>query len=609
MPAKHLREQEAKFQVDSGSLPSLLSPTLSLNGYTVQTIGLHVQTDTYMDTPAYDLLRHGLALRVRDTGIGYEAGIKSIESKGRASKSNGDILDRMDITIPLSARANPFDPTTWPHEVEDQLAAFSVKLDDLRPLAVVRQQRQKSHLYSTASTKPLAEWSLDEVWIGKEIGDTVADVGAGIVENQHTDANALPTHFHELEIERLASGDESESPSIPEKDSAGKSEGEAADTAMGSLETGDRETSDTRADESKTNDESTFAELVTQVQEQFKLTPIHESKLVRALYTTLAQAHDNADSITPTMELEAACRLLLHQQLFQIILNEHGARAHKNEDSVHEMRVATRRARAAIQLCHNAFDTSTLAHYEKGLKRLGRALGAVRDLDIALANVRLFGQSQPENQPESQRKGIKRLRAELKNRRRRANKKLLVLLDSKKYRKFIVGFTVFCTTPSTTHAKTQSKRGAPLSNQVRHAVPSLILHAFERVRAYETIFTGDEIPTMEMFHALRIETKSLRYLLEFTQHLLGEAGESLGEQLRALQAQLGELNDASVEQERLHRWAKKMRKDAELGEAIATRLSQVSAHIHELSQAIPTHLHAFTSHANRQNLAEALARI
>lgn len=544
MPAAHHREREAKFRVAPDQNPALFSQPVVIDGYSFQSPSTQLQDDTYLDTPAYDLLRRGLALRLRRNGSASEVGIKSIKAARK-----GAIQDRLDIAFTLPARAKPLDAATWPATIEEELDPYSVKLNDLRPLLVVRQQRRKAHLHPNGSTTPLAEWSLDEVWIDS------------IESGQQELALA---HFHELEIELLA----------PEGGIAAVQ-----------------------------NASDAFTTLVEQVRDNFKLSPTYTSKLMRGLAETLAQSHDNADTLTPTMALEAAGRLLLHQQLLQILLNEHGVRAGKRARYVHDMRVAIRRALAAMQLSQNAYAEETLVLYEKGLKRLGRRLGTVRDLDVALENLRAFRR----RQPEELHKGFKLLRAELRSRRADAHAELLALLDSKKHCKFIAKFAHFCATPS--QAKVENSPFEVSPSQVRHTVPSLIQGAFEAVRAYETVFDGGDRPPLETFHALRIQSKYLRYLLEFTQHLLGDGGESLMEQVRDLQEHLGELNDNYVEQARLHQWAEAAQEDSTLGEAIDARLSQISAHINELATDAPSHLATFIAHPTRAKLATALANI
>ncbi|MCC6455124.1 MAG: CHAD domain-containing protein [Caldilineaceae bacterium] len=543
------REQEAKFQVDPARLPTLQIETIELTGYTLQPIGIKDHIDTYLDTPAYDLLRHGLSLRVRQEGTAAEIGIKSLEVNDKDA-----IQDRLEMAFPLSANDDPFEVGAWPTAIRKQLDVTPRVLKALRPLVSLRQHRQKCHLLTAATHEPFAEWSLDEVWIFREAEGVETPLA----------------HFHELEIELLAPAPES----TPDTD----------------------ETPETSA---------AFTGLVAQVQDQFDLTPIHTSKAVRGMEAMLMHIHDGADALAPQMELADACRLLLHQQLMQIMLNEQGVRAGEEADFVHEMRMAIRRARAAIRLFGDAFEPGALASYQKGLKRLGRALGDVRDLDVALANLRDFRHSQPEDQH----KGSKALRKALKKRRAHAHTALLALLDSPKYRKFIVRFDTFCATPGAETAKAQGTAHEHPPTQVRHTLPSIIVNSFEAVRAYEVAFSSPVLPPLETFHALRIQGKSLRYLLEFSQHLLGPSGADLIAQIKELLEHLGQLNDAHVEQERLHLWNEKMQNDDSLDETIEARLAEIDTRITELTTTFPPCFANFVSPDNRKRLGIAIAHL
>jgi CHAD domain-containing protein len=353
------------------------------------------------------------------------------------------------------------------------------------------------------------------------------------------------------------------------------------------------------------NIERTFADLVQQVQERYALTPIYTSKLVRGLESLITQIHNNLLFITATMELEAAGRLLIHQQLLQILLNEHGVRAGTKAKYVHDMRVAIRRARAALQLCESALGAKGLAPFKKGLRKLGGALGAVRDLDIALINLRDFKRSQPK----SHHKAIKRLRKELKSQRALAHSKLTKLLDSKGYRKFIEALVNYCVTPNSAGQVVVSDPYEITPTQVRHTLPSILLHAFERMRAYEVLFSGSNLPPLESIHAMRIESKSVRYLLEFSKHLMGNEGEILLKQLRDFQEHLGQLNDAHVEEQRLSQWAESMSDEALSTDAIATRLHETRAHINKLVATVPARLDSLIRPSTRKKLALALAHI
>ena len=568
----HSREREAKFKVAPDTHPTLFAQPVAFDGYTRQEIGVVDQTDTYFDTAAYELLRQGIALRLRHNGARHEVGIKSIHATRK-----GAIQERMDVAIALPAEASPFDATTWPAAVDEQLVAYAVKAKKLYPVLVVRQSRQKAKLLPAATDSPLAEWSLDTVWL-----EQVRNISPHAASKQ--DNEQLELKFHELELELLPNG-------------AGAGDG-----------------NDARVD--------AFDALVRETQARFDLVPLFASKFVRGVEAEIARAHGNAQRIAPTMTLAAACRLLLHQQVFQILLHEHLARqqesVRKSARAIHTMRVAIRRSRAILHLYQSVLPTvqAHLAQGEtaqeetaqvqsiiKGLRRLGRKLGYVRDLDVALANLRAFRRGQPE----SLQKGLKLLRGELRSRRKEAHADLLLLLDSKKHRKFIVRCLDFCRTPETAQHTVVPSGDQVSPSQVRHTLPSRILAAFEAVRAYETVITPTNQPPLATFHALRIETKYLRYLLEFTEDLLGNAGEALIDQLRLLQEHLGALNDAHVEQARLQQWRTASTVDAALCEAIDARLDDIATTLATLTAATNTKLNALVNSASRATLATALA--
>ena len=84
---------------------------------------------------------------------------------------------------------------------------------------------------------------------------------------------------------------------------------------------------------------------------------------------------------------------------------------------------------------------------------------------------------------------------------------------------------------------------SPKPRLVRHIVPGKIWSHYGRVRAYET---GLEQASIGTLHALRIEGKRLRYLLEFFSEVLGPGVAETIEAMVALQDHLGELHDSDV---------------------------------------------------------------
>jgi CHAD domain-containing protein len=240
--------------------------------------------------------------------------------------------------------------------------------------------------------------------------------------------------------------------------------------------------------------------------------------------------------LVPAEPMSEAGRKVLALHFAKMLANEEGTRLGEDIEALHDMRVATRRMRTAFQLFAPYFKAKALKPLGKGLRRTGRTLGAVRDLDVLLEKAHAFAAGLSAEQAPT----FKPLLIEWRGRREIARGRLLEYLDGRSYRRFVTDFGAFVAT-SGAGALTVSA-GDPTPIQVRHIAPQLILSRYEIVRGYETVVPGP-LPTM---HALRIECKYLRYALEFFRDLLGPEAPLLIKQVVAMQDLLGELQDAHV---------------------------------------------------------------
>ena len=139
--------------------------------------------------------------------------------------------------------------------------------------------------------------------------------------------------------------------------------------------------------------------------------------------------------------------------------------------------------------------------------------------------------------------------------------------------------------------------------QARHVVPTMLLDNFAHVRAYEVWFDQQEEVPLTTLHLLRIECKYLRYNLEFVDTLLGPQAADLLAELRALQEDLGDLNDAAVSK----RMMSEMQDPTDPG--VSRYEVAQDKMIHKLSNKAEKHLRAFISYRNRRRLALAVAHI
>jgi len=230
---------------------------------------------------------------------------------------------------------------------------------------------------------------------------------------------------------------------------------------------------------------------------------------------------------------------LFHFQ--RMLYHEPGTRLGADIEELHDMRVATRRMRAAIPVFGDYLDMGAMRPFVKGLRRTGRVLGAVRDLDVFWEKTRRYLDTLlPEQQS-----GLDPLRAVWEAECEEARERMLAYLDGDRYARFVERFGEFLQTPGAGALPVVLEGGEPLPHRLRHVVPAAVYQRLAAVWAYDEWVTGPDVPLARL-HQLRIAAKGLRYTLEFFQEVLGPEAKSLIKEIKGLQDHLGDLQDAVV---------------------------------------------------------------
>lgn len=208
----------------------------------------------------------------------------------------------------------------------------------------------------------------------------------------------------------------------------------------------------------------------------------------------------------------------LHDQYQGVIAGE-------NVEAVHDARVAARRMRSALSAFEPWLPQKIDDELRRQLRGLGRMLGPVRDLDVSLIYVHRHAE---EVAPAAEAP----LRRHLEKERDLARRTMLAYYKGKDYKRL----------QTTLHQFARMK----LRSKVRlgHILPELMRTAIAEIRLYEG--TLDPDTPDEHFHALRIATKRLRYLLEFTRYVTDPASTALIAFVTSLQDHLGDVHDAYV---------------------------------------------------------------
>lgn len=236
-----------------------------------------------------------------------------------------------------------------------------------------------------------------------------------------------------------------------------------------------------------------------------------------------------------------AGRKTLYYHFQRMLYYEPGTRLGEDIEELHHMRVATRRMRAAVRVFQDHLDPAAIKPFVKALRRTGRALGAVRDLDVFRAKTQLYLDQLP-----SERQGeLEPLFAAWQIERDTAREQMLAELNSDPYTSFKEQFDAFLQTPGAGARPVVTSEGEPLPHRVRHIAPVVLYQHLAAVRAFDEWIIRPDTPLVR-FHQLRIAFKGLRYTLEFFQEVLGSETKSLIQDIKEMQDHLGDLQDAVV---------------------------------------------------------------
>jgi CHAD domain-containing protein len=220
---------------------------------------------------------------------------------------------------------------------------------------------------------------------------------------------------------------------------------------------------------------------------------------------------------------------VVREQFALLRSHEAGTRAGEDPEELHDMRVATRRLRAALRCFQDVLPPSAIALNEE-LGWLASGLAAVRDLDVQLLSLGDLATIVPEHEQAS----LAAIRDILNVDRDHARASLIALLDSERYAALLkLGFDLLG----------EVVMGAA-DPTVADAAGAMLIRPFDSLRKAGNRLNRDSPPAE--FHALRKRAKRLRYTLEFVANQDSPAARRFLRSLVVLQDLLGEHQDAEV---------------------------------------------------------------
>ncbi len=293
--------------------------------------------------------------------------------------------------------------------------------------------------------------------------------------------------------------------------------------------------------------EKALAPLVEDLRRAAGLTPATLSKFEAGVlargYVIPSRVNLGSTSVSSASSIGEVADAVIRKHLGALLAREAGTRLGEDVEELHDMRVATRRLRAALDVFGDVLPPQFGALAPE-LKWLAQVLGTVRDLDVQLARLDsapewhgVWSAAGPTGSP------LDELRAVIGRERDGARAVLLQALDSARYERLTTGLVALAQQGAgrrTAHGQLAATAIAPDLLERRHRAAT---KAARRARR-----SGEAAD----FHRLRIRCKRLRYATEFVEGLYGDAATQFVKRLSGLQELLGGLQDCQVSMDRLH---------------------------------------------------------
>ena len=302
--------------------------------------------------------------------------------------------------------------------------------------------------------------------------------------------------------------------------------------------------------------------------------------------------------VQPDDTMAEAGRKVLLDQLVKMLHYEDGSRSGEDIEDLHDMRVATRRIRSTLRLLEDYYKPKTMRLYRRHLRKVARALGNVRDLDVLIANMKQFAASLDEQHQTDIQGVIDRLNEQ----RALARHDLIRVLDKGEYQRFIQDFSAFVTQPGL--GAKEDLNGSIHPTQVRHILPALLYSHVGNVRAYNDVLAEADGTTL---HALRIEFKRLRYAVALFADLLGNSVKDFVKEIKGMQDHLGRMQDIVTAQGILNPLVSEL-SDGQ-GESLQLYLDHIEAESQQLRQQVNDLWTRFNAKSVQKQLATAVTAL
>jgi len=508
-------EVELKYTVpDAETFEQLLSLT-HLGDYWLRPAGDKRLTDHYFDTPQRAAFHGGYAVRLREQAQGGQwlATLKGLSNSGAAAAGQHE-REEYEAPVPPGAA-----PQAWPAGPAREHTLALVGDQPLQELFAIGQERHR------------------RIVVGGDGSDQARDVAELSLDVVSLPQNGSAHTFYELEVELLPAGARDDLKAL----------GEALRGYQLAPQPKSKFERALAVVDGASNAPPVEAAGAPLTAAAAGAEPSAEPAVAKPARKTAKAARPKTPGVRADQSMTEAGRKVLRFHFDRMLEQEAGVRGGEDIEAVHDMRVATRRQRAALALFAAHLKRKPVRRFNTQLRTLTHLLGGVRDLDVQLHAARAYSAALAVPAAAALQPVLEAWSAE----RATARAALLAHLDSRAYRHFKKTYQKFL------DARPEHAADRPTPTLVRQVLPGQLWQHYSQVRAYETVMAKADVATL---HALRIDSKSLRYALEFFREVLepilgAEKNNGIGfsiEAVVALQDHIGNLHDADVTIARLH---------------------------------------------------------
>jgi CHAD domain-containing protein len=230
--------------------------------------------------------------------------------------------------------------------------------------------------------------------------------------------------------------------------------------------------------------------------------------------------------------IEAGARLVLQVRWEEMRDLARATSAEPDDESIHDMRVSTRRLRSAFRDFRPFIQTKALRQPMRSVRDIADALGAVRDEDVA---IKALEKNAADTEPGMRRDGIELLVAERRPIRNAAVEKLLRAIEGS-----LEGLDV----EFSKGLERIQPRSPEMTDTFRTAGQKIITRSFAQLNG---LSQGLYKPHRQRpLHRMRIGAKRLRYAMELFAGCWGDDLENAATAVAEMQTALGDLHDCDV---------------------------------------------------------------